>query len=58
MRISIPVKAIVMTSIEYKGIDQTRKDAQKIADECFAKKASVMHWIRQVEKGKISVERN
>ena len=55
MRISIPVKDIVLTSIANKGIEQTKADAQRIADDCFAKKASVMVWIRKVEKGVIAI---
>jgi len=55
MRISIPVKDITLTSIANKGIEQTKRDAQSIADGCFAKKASVLAWIRKVEKGELIV---
>jgi hypothetical protein len=55
MNIGIPCKDIVLTSIAQKGIDQTKKDAQKIADACFIKKESVMRWIRKVEKNEIII---
>ncbi len=55
MRISVPVKDIVLTSIRFHGTESTRKRAGEIADECFAKKASVLFWIRKVEKGEIEV---
>jgi hypothetical protein len=55
MRISVPVKDIVLTSIKFHGTENTRKRAGEIAEECFAKKASVLFWIRKVEKGEIEV---
>jgi hypothetical protein len=55
MRISIPVKDIVLTAIANKGVKQVREEAQSIADGCFAKKASVLSWVRKVEKGEVIV---
>ena len=55
MRISIPVKDIVLTAIKYKGTDQVRKEAQSIADDCFATKGSVLNWVRKVEKGEVVI---
>jgi len=55
MRISIPVKQIVLTAIANKGTEQVRKEAQNIADECFATKGAVLNWVRKVEKGQVSV---
>ncbi len=55
MRISIPVKDIVLTAIKFKGIEAVKKEAQQIADDCFAKKQSVMAWIRKVEKGEVVI---
>ena len=55
MRISVPVKDIVLTSIKFHGTEGTRKRAGEIADECFAKKASVLFWVRKVEKGEIEI---
>ena len=57
MRISIPVKEIVLTAIAYKGTEQVRKEAQNIADECFATKGAVLNWVRKVEKGQLVVRR-
>jgi len=55
MRISIPVKDIVLTAIASKGTAKVREEAQQIADECFAKKSSVLNWVRKVEKGEVAV---
>ena len=55
MRISIPVKDIVLTTIYFKGTEQARKEAQSIADGYFATKGAVLHWIRKVEKGELFV---
>ena len=55
LRISIPLKDIVLTAIKHKGTVQVRAEAQAIADECFAKKASVLAWVRKVENGEIVV---
>lgn len=56
MRISLPLKDIVLTAIANKGTKQVRKEAQQIADECFAKKSSVLNWVRKVEKGEVFVK--
>ena len=56
MRFSLPVKEIVLTSIAQKGIAQTRKDAQQIADSCYATKSAVLNWVRKVEKGEIIIK--
>lgn len=55
MRISLPVKDIVLTAIANKGVEKVRKEAQQIADDCFAKKSSVLSWVRKVEKGEVVV---
>lgn len=55
MRISLPLKDIVLTAIKFKGIEAVKKEAQQIADDCFAKKQSVMAWIRKVEKGEVVI---
>jgi len=55
MRISIPVKQIVLTAIANKGTEQVRKEAQAIADECFATRGAVLNWVRKVEKGEVTV---
>ena len=55
MRVSIPVKDIVLLAIANKGTEQVRREAQNIADECFAKKASILHWVRKVEKGEVII---
>jgi len=55
MRISIPVKDITLTAIAHKGTDQVRKEAQEIAESCFAKKQSVLNWVRKVERGEIVI---
>ena len=55
MNISIPLKEIVLTAIKHHGVDGARERAQQIADECFAKKASVLAWIRKVEKCEITI---
>ncbi len=55
MRISIPVKDIVLTAIALKGTAQVRAEAQQIADSCFAAKSSVLAWVRKVETGKVAV---
>lgn len=56
MRISIPVKEITLTAIKNKGVEQVRKEAQYIADECFASKNSVLNWVRKFEKGEVSIQ--
>jgi hypothetical protein len=55
MRISLPVKEIVLTAIANKGTEQVRKEAQKIAEDCFATKSSVLNWVRKVEQGKVVI---
>ena len=57
MRFSIPVKDIVLVAIAFKGTAAVRAEAQKIADDCFASKSSVLHWIRKVEQGKVVIQR-
>jgi hypothetical protein len=55
MRISIPVKDIVLTAIKNKGTEKVRSEAQDIANECFATKGAVLNWVRKVEKGEILI---
>ena len=55
MRISLPVKEIVLTACANKGTAVVRKEAQQIADECFASKSSVLNWVRKVERGEVIV---
>lgn len=55
VRASLPLKEIVLTAIRFKGIAQVRIEAQRIADDCFAKKQSVLSWVRKVERGDIVI---
>lgn len=55
MRISLPIKEIVLTACANKGTAIVRIEAQQIADACFANKSSVLNWVRKVERGEIIV---
>jgi predicted transcriptional regulator YheO len=48
-------KNVILTAINFKGIDQVKSEASKLAENLFCSESYVKNIIRQVEKGQIVI---
>ena len=49
-------KNVILTAINFKGIDQVKSEASKLAASLFCSESYVKNIIRQVEKGQILIK--
>lgn len=52
----ISAKKVILTAIHFKGVEQVKKESEKLADDCLCSVSYVMSIIRQFEKGSIIVK--
>ena len=48
-------KNVILTAINFKGIDQVKREAQELAVGCICSVSYVRNIIRKVEKGEIII---
>jgi hypothetical protein len=49
------VKQVILTAIHFKGIEQVKLEAVRLADDCLCSVAYVKSIIRKVEKNNIVI---
>lgn len=50
-------KNVILTAINFKGIDQVKKEAKELADNLLCSESYVKNIIRQVEKNQIVIRK-
>ena len=53
----ITAKTVILTAIHNKGIEQVKSEAAELAASCLCSESHVRNIIRQVEKGKIVIQK-
>ena len=48
-------KNVILTAINFKGIEQVKREAQELAEGCLCSVSHVRNIIRKVEKGQIII---
>ena len=48
-------KDVILTAIHFKGAEQVRNEAAKLADDLLCSVGYVMQIVRKVEKGQIKI---
>jgi hypothetical protein len=49
-------KSVILTAVNFKGIEQVKKEAKQLAEDSLCSESYVKSIIRQIEKGKIIIK--
>lgn len=50
------VKNVILTAINFKGIEQVKKEVKELAEGCLCSESYIKSIIRQVEKNQIVIK--
>lgn len=50
-------KNVILTAINFKGIEQVKKEAKELAEKCLCSESYIKSIIRQVEKNQIVIRK-
>jgi len=50
------VKNVILTAINFKGIEQVKKESKELAEKCLCSESYVKNIIRQVQKNQIIIK--
>jgi hypothetical protein len=50
-------KSVILTAVNFKGIEQVKKEAKQLAEDSLCSESYVKSIIRQIEKGKIIIKK-
>jgi hypothetical protein len=51
-------KNVILTAINFKGVDQVKKEASLLAEKCLCSESHVLNIIRKVQKSQIKILQN
>lgn len=49
-------KNVILTAINFKGIEQVKKEVKQLAEGCLCSESHILNIIRKVEKNKIVIK--
>ena len=52
---AVTAQNVILTAINFKGIEQVKREASELADGCLCSVSHVRNIIRKVEKGQIII---
>jgi hypothetical protein len=50
------VKNVILTAINFKGIDQVKKEVKELSENCLCSESYIKDIIRKVEKSQIIIK--